>query len=111
MHAFMEACRGAPSILYLPHLQAWWETAHAPLRATLWMLLAGLAPDLPLLLLTTADVAVRDMDPEALQLFHNTTGEGICKPHWLISRRKLQRLLHMPQVRSALNTADDTVEA
>ncbi|KAK9862443.1 hypothetical protein WJX84_000192, partial [Apatococcus fuscideae] len=74
VHAFMEACRGAPSILYLPHLQAWWETAHAALRATLWMLLAGLAPDLPLLLLTTADVGLQDMDPEALQLFQNSTG-------------------------------------
>ena len=65
----MEACRAAPAILYLPHLQMWWETGHATMRATLWMLLAGLAPDLPLLLLTTADVGLHDMDPEALQLF------------------------------------------
>ncbi|KAK9861644.1 hypothetical protein WJX84_011103 [Apatococcus fuscideae] len=74
VHAFMEACRAAPAILYLPHLQMWWETAHATLRATLWMLLAGLAPDLPLLLLTTADVTLQHMDPEALLLFSTPTG-------------------------------------
>jgi hypothetical protein len=32
-----------------------WETALASLRAILWMLLADLPPDLPLLLLATAD--------------------------------------------------------
>lgn len=91
----MEACRAAPSILYLPHLQAWWETAHAALRATLWMLLAALAPDLPLLLLTTADVGLRDMDPEALQLFQNSTGKGSCQYEaiQLIDRSRARSLI------------------
>lgn len=48
-------CRAAPAILFLPHLQLWWASAPASLRATLWMLLADLPPDLPLLLLATAD--------------------------------------------------------
>ena len=37
------------------YTQGWWQTAHASLRATLWMLLADLPPDLPLLLLAVAD--------------------------------------------------------
>ena len=55
MHAFIEARRAAPAVLYLPHVQLWWETASSCLRATLCMLLADLPPDLPLLLLAVAD--------------------------------------------------------
>jgi len=55
VHALIEARRAAPAVLYLPHLQLWWQTAHASLRATLWMLLSDLPPDLPLLLLAVAD--------------------------------------------------------
>lgn len=40
----------------------WWDTAPASLRATLWMLLADLPPDLPLLLLATADVPTTNLD-------------------------------------------------
>ncbi len=61
----------------------WWETAHAAMRAVLWMLLAGLAPDLPLLLLTTADARLQDMDPEALQLFQTTSGIFPILSQWL----------------------------
>jgi len=39
------------------------------LRATLWVLLADLPPDLPLLLLATADVPAGELDPEARTLF------------------------------------------
>lgn len=39
-----------------PHPQVWWDTAPNSLRATLWMLLADLPADLPLLLFATADV-------------------------------------------------------
>lgn len=61
MHAIIEARRAAPSVLYLPHLQLWWQTAHASLRATLWMLLSDLPPDLPLLLLAVADCPLEVM--------------------------------------------------
>lgn len=43
-------------------LQLWWDTAPASLRATLWMLLADLPPDLPLLLFATADAPISDLD-------------------------------------------------
>lgn len=69
MHAVLEARRASPAILFLPHLQLWWETAPASLRATLTMLLSDLPPDLPLLLLATADVALAELDSDALKLF------------------------------------------
>ena len=69
MHAVLEARRASPAILFLPHLQLWWETAPASLRATLTMLLSDLPPDLPLLLLATADVPLAELDSDALKLF------------------------------------------
>ena len=55
MHAFIEARRAAPAVLYLPHVLLLWDTASLSLRATLSMLLADLPPDLPLLLLAVTD--------------------------------------------------------
>lgn len=65
----IEARRAAPAILFLPHLQLWWETAPASLKATLTMLLADLPQDLPLLLLATADSPADELEAEALKLF------------------------------------------
>ncbi|KAA6420881.1 MAG: ATPase family AAA domain-containing protein [Trebouxia sp. A1-2] len=69
VHAVLEARRASPAILFLPHLQLWWDTAPASLRATLTMLLSDLPPELPLLLLATADVPLADLDADALKLF------------------------------------------
>lgn len=71
VHAVIEARRSSPSILYLPHLNLWWETAPSSLRATLWMLLADLPPDLPLLFLSTSDSPISEIPEEALALFGN----------------------------------------
>ncbi len=62
VHAVMEARRAAPAILHLPHLQLWWDTAPPSLRAALWMLLADLPGDLPLLLMASADVPLDQLD-------------------------------------------------
>ena len=72
MHAVIEARRAAPAILYLPHLTLWWDTAPASLRATLWMLLADLPADLPLLLFATADAPLSELDNDASALFGRT---------------------------------------
>eukprot|EP00798_Chlamydomonas_sp_ICE-L_P030291 gene30291-35279_t len=69
VHAFMEARRAAPALLFLPHIQLWWTTAPSSLRATLWMLLQEVPPDLPLLLLATADAPLEDLEPEIRQMF------------------------------------------
>ena len=69
VHAVVEARRAAPAILYLPHLTLWWDTAPASLRATLWMLLADLPADLPLMLFATADAPLPQLPHEAMTLF------------------------------------------
>ncbi|PRW59558.1 ATPase family AAA domain-containing-like isoform X1 [Chlorella sorokiniana] len=74
VHAVVEARRAAPAVLFLPHLQVWWDTAPNSLRATLWMLLADLPADLPLLLFATADVPASELDPTVCQLFNVQSG-------------------------------------
>jgi hypothetical protein len=65
----VEARRAAPAVLYLPHLHLWWATAPPSLRATLIMLLAELPPELPLMLVATAEAAPGELEPEARRLF------------------------------------------
>eukprot|EP00884_Botryococcus_braunii_P011238 jgi/Botrbrau1/20114/Bobra.0173s0017.1 len=69
VHALLEARRAAPSILYLPHLQLWWETAPASLQATLWEVLADIPGSVPLLFVATADVKPEELPPAAVNLF------------------------------------------
>ncbi|GLJ11454.1 hypothetical protein SUGI_0168180 [Cryptomeria japonica] len=68
-HIVGEARRTTPSILYLPQLQLWWETAHDQLRAVLLSILEELPSDLPLLLLATSFVPSDELDGEAASLF------------------------------------------
>ena len=72
--AFAEARRASPAILYLPHLHSWWGTASESLRTTLKVLLDDLPPEVPLLLLATAD----DGDEIALEcdIFGTSSGSS-----------------------------------
>jgi hypothetical protein len=68
----------APAHAPLPaNPQLWWQTAPASLRATLWMLLADLPPELPLLLLAVADVTASELDDEAAALFCGGPGAAV----------------------------------
>ena len=86
-----EARRSAPAVLFLPHLQLWWQAAHSNLRVTLWMLLEDIPPDLPLFLLATADVSDVDVDPAALDLFGENVYE-LQSPSHLDRRLYFQRI-------------------
>ena len=69
VHAFVEARRAAPALLFLPHLPLWWATAPPALRAALLMLLDELPPELPLLLVAASDAPAASLDPELLSIF------------------------------------------
>lgn len=100
VHAMIEARRCAPAIVYLPHLQLWWETAPASLRATLWTLLADLPSDLPLLLLATADCSVENLDmAAAAALFGAKAAEGYFE---IRSPNKEERLAFFKPISEAL---------
>ncbi|XP_077937141.1 ATPase family AAA domain-containing protein 2-like [Gasterosteus aculeatus] len=72
---FCEARRTAPSILYLPHMQQWWEAAGSSLRASFLSLLAAVPSLSPILLLATCSDDYQELDPEIQALFREEYGE------------------------------------
>uniref|UniRef100_A0AAY5K8K0 Bromo domain-containing protein n=1 Tax=Esox lucius TaxID=8010 RepID=A0AAY5K8K0_ESOLU len=61
---FCEAKRTSPSILYIPHIQQWWETVGLALRATFLSLLQDIPSFSPILLLATCNVPHSSLFPE-----------------------------------------------
>ncbi|XP_054461492.1 ATPase family AAA domain-containing protein 2-like [Anoplopoma fimbria] len=72
---FCEARRTSPSVLYVPHIQQWWETAGSSLRASFLSLLGGVPSLSPILLLATCSVPHGELDPEIQSLFREEYGE------------------------------------
>ncbi|XP_028255391.1 ATPase family AAA domain-containing protein 2-like [Parambassis ranga] len=77
---FCEARRTSPSILYIPHLQQWWETAGAALRASFLSLLGSIPSFSPILLLATCNIPHQHLDPEIQLLFREEYGEVYTLP-------------------------------
>ncbi|KAH9287600.1 hypothetical protein KI387_031717, partial [Taxus chinensis] len=69
MRTITEARRTSPSILYLPQLELWWETADAQLIKVLIELMEDLATNLPVLLLATSSISYDELNKEAASLF------------------------------------------
>ncbi|KAM9737810.1 ATPase family AAA domain-containing protein 2-like [Menidia menidia] len=72
---FCEAKRTSPSILYIPHMQQWWETAGPALRASFLSLLGSIPSFSPILLLATCSTPHQELDPEIQCLFREEYGE------------------------------------
>ncbi|XP_030597491.1 ATPase family AAA domain-containing protein 2-like isoform X2 [Archocentrus centrarchus] len=72
---FCEAKRTSPSILYVPHIQQWWETVGSALRASFLSLLGSIPSFSPILLLATCSVPFQQLDPEIQSLFREDYGE------------------------------------
>ncbi|KAM5156580.1 ATPase family AAA domain-containing protein 2 [Mantella aurantiaca] len=68
---FREARRTLPSILYIPHINLWWETVGNTLKATFFTLIKSIPSFSPVLLLATCDVEYGDLDPELQDLFQD----------------------------------------
>ncbi|XP_074468551.1 ATPase family AAA domain-containing protein 2-like isoform X4 [Sebastes fasciatus] len=75
VQVFCEARRTSPSILYMPHIQQWWETAGSSLRASFLSLLGSIPSLSPILLLATCSVPLQQLDPEIQSLFWEDYGE------------------------------------
>ncbi|XP_067093707.1 ATPase family AAA domain-containing protein 2-like isoform X2 [Osmerus mordax] len=72
---FCEAKRTSPSILYMPHIQQWWVTMGAALRATFLSLLSTIPSFSPVLLLATCSLPHADLAYEIQDLFRMEYGE------------------------------------
>ncbi|XP_027027133.1 ATPase family AAA domain-containing protein 2 isoform X2 [Tachysurus fulvidraco] len=72
---FCEAKRTAPSILYIPHMQRWWDTVSSALRATFLSLLQDIPSFSPILLLATCNLPYHSLYTEVQDLFRIEYGE------------------------------------
>ncbi|XP_042560325.1 ATPase family AAA domain-containing protein 2-like isoform X1 [Clupea harengus] len=72
---FCEAKRTAPSILYIPHIQRWWDTVGPALKATFLSLLSDIPPFSPIMLLATCNFQYKGLLPEVQDLFRMEYGE------------------------------------
>ncbi|KAM6349590.1 ATPase family AAA domain-containing protein 2-like [Podargus strigoides] len=70
-----EAERTAPSLIYIPHIQLWWEAVGAPLKAIFTTRLRAISPFAPVLLLATSGVCHVDLPEEVKELFNENSGE------------------------------------
>lgn len=66
---FREAKRLAPSVVYVPQISSWWDIVPGTVHATFLSILSSLPPDLPLLLLATAECPWSDLTPLLKDLF------------------------------------------
>lgn len=66
---FREARRTAPSIIFLPHLERWWNSINETSRATFITLLMDIPSSIPVFFLTTAGVLFNDLPEEIQDLF------------------------------------------
>ncbi|KAF7654038.1 hypothetical protein LDENG_00075450 [Lucifuga dentata] len=72
---FVEAKRTSPSILYIPHIEQWWETMGPAIRATFISLLHSIPAFSPILLLATCNLHYDQLSLEVQELFRVEYGE------------------------------------
>ncbi|XP_020369243.1 ATPase family AAA domain-containing protein 2 isoform X2 [Rhincodon typus] len=72
---FREARRTAPSVLYMPHIDQWWESVGDTMRATFITLLQDIPTFTPILLLATCDVPHSELAEEVRKIFVCHYGE------------------------------------
>ncbi|KAM8804342.1 ATPase family AAA domain-containing protein 2-like [Eudromia elegans] len=65
----------APSIIYIPQINVWWESAGVALKTTFTTLLENIPPFAPVLLFATSNVPYMDLQDEVQELFIEDYGE------------------------------------
>lgn len=66
---YKEALRKVPSVLYLPHIDQWWETGSSALKSIFFTLFQDMDPTLPVLFFATSDVPLQQLPPELNAFF------------------------------------------
>lgn len=63
---FREARRSTPSIIYIPHIDSWWQVLSDTMKATFLLMISDLDPLSPILLLATSDSSATQLPPEVM---------------------------------------------
>jgi SpoVK/Ycf46/Vps4 family AAA+-type ATPase len=61
---FNEARRNVPSVIYIPNIDNWWDLVSETVKAILDAQLSHLDPNIPILLLATADTTYDNLPAE-----------------------------------------------
>ena len=72
---FREARRSSPSIVYLPNMDLWWETASEPLKSVFKAAVSSLPPSKPLLILGTCEQVSEEACVMLSDVFDPAQGE------------------------------------
>ncbi|NP_001352895.1 ATPase family AAA domain-containing protein 2B isoform 1 [Danio rerio] len=75
---FREARRCVPSIIYMPHISAWWEAISETVKSSFLMLLQDVPSFTPLLILATAESVYQQLPDELKCIFSRSYGEVFC---------------------------------
>lgn len=95
---FKEARRNAPSVVYWPHIDRWWESANESLRTSTSLLVQNIQDDTPVFVLATSDRPLKDQDDEIRDIFHSNDyavgkpGAPMVKAFWSRLSRACTRL-------------------
>lgn len=73
LRKFKEARKNAPSVVYWPHLDRWWEAATLSLKLCISTLISDLPETAPVFLLATSNCHVNELDDMLQQIFHENT--------------------------------------
>jgi len=74
LRIFKEARKNAPSVIYWPRINQWWEAATTQLRLVICSLIQDLSGDVPVFLVGTSDVLVYELPDTLRGIFHATVG-------------------------------------
>uniref|UniRef100_A0AAY4AWR2 ATPase family AAA domain-containing protein 2 n=1 Tax=Denticeps clupeoides TaxID=299321 RepID=A0AAY4AWR2_9TELE len=73
-----EARRSVPSVVYMPHINEWWEAISETVKNTFLTLLQDLPSFSPILILATAENSYTQLPEEVKLIFSRTYGEVVC---------------------------------
>jgi len=69
LRIFKEAVRNSPSVIYWPHVDRFWSSAHQILKTSLSLLLNDIAKDTPILVIGTSNIGMQHLPSDLLSLF------------------------------------------
>merc|ERR1712228_396216 len=69
LRIFKEAQNNTPSVIYWPHIDRFWSSAHQILKTSISLLISDIAKDTPILIIGTSNIGMEHLDNELLAIF------------------------------------------
>ena len=69
LRIFKEAQNNSPSVIYWPHIDRFWSSAHDILKTSISLLISDISKDTPILIIATANIGMEHLDNDLLAIF------------------------------------------